>query len=674
MANIEEKTEKTVKVDNNAAKENASAKDKTTVKASSTAKAKKATVKTENTDKPNNAAKADIVKEKSPAKAKTAVKTESTDKPKSAAKANADKEKVPTKAKTAVKADTSDKPKSATNKKAPAKTKTTVKTETGDSINKEIPTKEILEENVVVVSEDIKDEVTAIDNEKAKNDAFDKLNDKIVKLVDKLIKDKENKKKDKIYAKSVLFVASEAGPFIRSGGLGDVAGALPRALNDLNVDARVILPLYYDIPDSFRSTMKYLGSVYVALSWRYLYCGLFSYVFNGVTYYFIDNEYYFKRNGIYGHYDDAERFAFFSKAVLECLRLVDFIPDVIHSNDWHTALVPVFLDAFYRGIPEYQNIKSVFTIHNIEFQGKYGKEINQDILGLPDSFKSIIEYGTCINFMKGAIECCNAVTTVSPSYANEIMDRYYSYGLDAILKTRSFKLKGIINGIDTKLYSPANDVALFKNYTYETIENKYENKLGLLKMFDMECRETTPLIGMVTRLTEQKGMDLLIARLDSILANNDVQMIILGKGDWKYENILQEYQYKYPNKLKVIINFSTDIANKIYAGSDLFLMPSKFEPCGLSQLIAMNYGTIPIVRRTGGLNDTVQGFSPVDLSGNGFTFYSYNADDMYDAISRAIGTFHCKREWNALIANAMYGDFSWENSAKQYLDLYNSIS
>lgn len=474
------------------------------------------------------------------------------------------------------------------------------------------------------------------------------------------------------YKKKVLFATSEAGPFIRSGGLGDVAAALPQALNDLGADCRVILPLYHDIPADFRSTMKYIGSVYVTLAWRYQYAGLFSAVYNGVTYYFVDNEYYFKRQGIYGHYDDAERFAFFSKAVLECIRLMDFYPEVIHSNDWHTALVPLFLDTFYRGIEEYKFIKTVFTIHNIEFQGKYGLNIIKDILGLPESATKLIEYADCVNFMKGAIECSNAVTTVSPSYAGEIMDKYYSYGLDMILKSRSFKLSGIVNGIDTKLYDPLTDKSLFKNFDYDTIENKKVNKEGLLDMLDMNMGGERPLIGMVTRLTKQKGLDLIMAVLDKIL-ECDCQLVILGKGDWKYENALKEYEYRYPKKIKVIINFSTDIANKIYGGADLFLMPSKFEPCGLSQMIAMRYGTIPIVRQTGGLRDTVIGFNPLELTGNGFNFYSYNAYDMLDAIHRALGTYNNKREWNALVANAMNTDFTWKTSAEKYLELYNKL-
>ena len=451
-----------------------------------------------------------------------------------------------------------------------------------------------------------------------------------------------------------------------------MAGALPVTLNELGTDTRVILPLYYDIPESFRKAMEYVGSVYVTLAWRTQYCGLYKSVYNGVTYYFVDNEQYFKRAGIYGHYDDAERFSFFSKAVLECLRLIDFYPDVIHSNDWHSALVPVFLDSFYRDNENYLYIKTVFTIHNIEFQGKYGDDLSEDVLGLPADKVDLIRYAGCINFMKGGIESANVVTTVSPSYAEEIMDRYYAYGLEMILKDRGDKVCGIVNGIDTDVFNPAKDKFLVKNFDYASIEDKAVNKEALLTMLGMEYNHNTPLIGMVTRLTEQKGIDLLVARLDDIMQSN-VQVVVLGKGDWKYENMLIELASRYPEKLKVIINFSTDIANKIYASSDMFLMPSKFEPCGLSQMISMRYGTIPIVRMTGGLKDTVQGFDPTQLTGDGFTFYSYNADDMLDAIMRAIGTFNCKREWNAIIANAMSKDLSWKASAVKYLELYNKI-
>ena len=473
-------------------------------------------------------------------------------------------------------------------------------------------------------------------------------------------------------AKKVLFVVSESAPFIRTGGLGDVAAALPKALREKGVDVRVIMPLYFDIPEAYRATMKYLGNVYVPLSWRMQYCGVFQVVYEGVTYYFVDNEQYFKRSGIYGHYDDAERFAFFSRAVLECLPIMNFYPDIIHAHDWHTALTSVFLDVFYRNRDGYKNIKTIFTIHNIEFQGKYGEEVFADILGLPESKKSLVMYSGLVNFMKGAIECSNVVTTVSPTYMKEILNPYYAYGLENILNQRKYKLKGIVNGIDTELYNPLTDKSLKQNYDFSTIELKEKNKENLLKMFGMEYTKDTPLIGMVTRLTEQKGIDLVVARLEEIM-NDNVKVIILGKGDYKYENKLIELEKRYPGKLKVIINFLADVANNIYAGADMFLMPSRFEPCGLSQMIAMRYGTVPIVRRTGGLNDTVAPFNPIELTGDGFNFYSYNADDMLDAVKRAISTYHVKREWIMVVANAMMKDFSWSASSEQYLATYEEM-
>lgn len=492
------------------------------------------------------------------------------------------------------------------------------------------------------------------------------------KTTKKVSTPKTNVEKKSAPVKTVLFATSEAHPFARTGGLGDVSAALPKALNGINVDARVIMPLYHDIPWEFRSTFRFVGYVYVTLAWRYQYCGLFSCNYDGVTYYFIDNEQYFKRNGLYGHFDDAERFAFFSKAVLESLRLIDFYPDVIHCNDWQSAMIPVFLDSFYRGYIEYQQIKTVFTIHNIEFQGKYGKQLIRDILGLPEECASWAIYQDDTNFMKGAIERANVVTTVSPTYSREIMDRYFAYGMDIILNQRSFKLSGIINGIDIELFNPKTDKALFKNYDYDTIELKKENKRGLMNMLDLEYNENRPLIGMVTRLTEQKGLDLILTVINEI-CQADCQLVILGTGDWKYESKLKEFEERYSDKLRVIVTFSTDIANKIYAGADMFLMPSKFEPCGLSQMIAMRYGTVPIVRETGGLKDTVSPFNAADLSGRGFTFYSYNAYDMLDAIYRAIGTYYNKREWNAIIAEDMNADFSWRKSAEDYLKLYLTL-
>ena len=468
----------------------------------------------------------------------------------------------------------------------------------------------------------------------------------------------------------ILFAASEAVPFIKTGGLGDVAGALPGELNKLEADCRVILPLYGDIAEKYRSTMSYVGNLSVPVSWRQQYCGIFEQTIDGVKYYFIDNEYYFKRSGIYGFYDDAERFAFFSRAILEVLPVIDFYPDVLHANDWHTALVPVFLDAFYIHKEEYKNIKTLFTIHNIEFQGKYGKDIIKDVLGLPEYKESIVEYGNCVNFLKGAIESANAVSTVSKSYASEILDSFYAYGLESILKEREYKISGVVNGIDVNLYNPKKDKALFKNYDKKTVLDKAENKKGLCEMLNITYNENTPIIAMITRLTEQKGVDLVIRVIEDILSR-DVQLIVLGTGDWRYETKLRDVESRYASKMRALITFSADLANKLYASSDMFLMPSKFEPCGLSQMIAMRYGTVPIVRETGGLRDTVIPFD--GEKGTGFTFYSYNAYDMLGAIDRAIAVFGDKEQWAKLVANDMKADFSWKKSAKEYMKTYEKL-
>ena len=473
--------------------------------------------------------------------------------------------------------------------------------------------------------------------------------------------------------KKILFVASEALPYVKSGGLADVAGSLPKALNKLGCDTRVILPLYMDIPNSFRQTMVYVGHCYVTLSWRYQYCGVFTQQYDGVTYYFIDNEYYFKRHGLYGHYDDGERFAFFSKAVLECLKIVDFKPDIIHCNDWHSALTPVFLDCFYRGQDETRNAKTVFTIHNIEFQGKYGDGMISDVLGLDQNARKLVEMDGCVNFMKGGIESSNKVTTVSPTYANEILTPFFGYDMQKILNNRRYKLSGIINGIDTTKLDPMTDKSLFKNFDLESIDDKVKNKTGLQELLGLPIREDVAMIGMVGRLTHQKGLDLLTCVIDRIL-NLDVQLVILGTGDWKYENQLREIQNRYSGKLRAIINFSSDMASKIYGATDMFLMPSKFEPCGLSQMIAMRYGSIPIVRETGGLKDTVPPYNHETKQGRGFTFVMYNADDMLYAIERAVGLYYdYKDEWKQLLHNAMTADFSWDNIAKDYLALYDSL-
>ncbi len=472
----------------------------------------------------------------------------------------------------------------------------------------------------------------------------------------------------------ILFVASEAAPFIRSGGLGDVAGALPKAFNQAGHDCRVIIPFYKEeIKVDLQSNLRYIASTFVDLSWRRQYCGVFEARYDGVTYYLIDNEYYFKRRGLYGHFDDGERFAFFSKAVLEVLPLIDFFPDVLHANDWHTALTPVFLDVFYRYSEDYQKIKTVFTIHNIEFQGKYGTELMGDILGLPDWARSLVMNGDCVNFMKGGIECASAVTTVSETYAGEILDPFYSYGLEGILSQRRFKLHGVVNGIDQKEYDPKHDKRLFAQYGIKDVAaGKAENKKALLEMINLPYDENRPLVAMVTRLTEQKGMDLVGAVIDDIM-RADIQVVILGTGDWKYENMIKAVENRYPNKFRAILAFSQDLASKIYGASDLFLMPSKFEPCGLSQLIAMRYGTVPIVRETGGLKDTVPAYNAETGEGKGFTFKTYNAYDMLDAVWRSYACFYDKAQWSKVVKNAMKSDYGWSVSAQKYLDIFENL-
>ncbi len=469
----------------------------------------------------------------------------------------------------------------------------------------------------------------------------------------------------------VLFAAAEAGPYIRTGGLGDVAQALPLALTAKDQDTRVILPLYSDIAEKYSATLTFVGSVIVPLGWRQQYAGLFTDVVDGVRYYFVDNEYYFNRKGIYGFFDDGERFAFFSKAILELMPIMDFYPNVLHCNDWQTGLIPVMLDCYYRGIEAYQNIKTLVAIHNIEFQGNMDPYVIGDVFGIPSSHARVVEYKNNANMLKAGIERANKVVTVSPTYANEILSPFFSYGLEDILYARKYKLSGIVNGIDTVMYNPQKDKALFKNFSLRTRKNKAENRYGLQKMMGLPVGDK-PLIGMVTRLTSQKGIDLVLHVFDEIM-RHDVQMVILGTGDWKYENALRELQARYPDKLAVSINFSQDIANKIYGSSDMFLMPSKFEPCGLSQMIAMRYGSVPIVRETGGLKDTVEPFNPTNMTGVGFTFKSYDAYDMLDAINRAIGTFYNKEEWDKVVSNAMKVDSSWNVSADAYIKLYESL-
>ncbi len=470
----------------------------------------------------------------------------------------------------------------------------------------------------------------------------------------------------------VLFATSEASPFLKTGGLGDVLGALPKAVAEEGIDARVIMPLYSDIPHTLKSQMEFIDNFNVTISWRKTYCGVFRAKVGKVTYYFIDNEQYFSRSQIYGEYDDSERFAFFSKAVLDVLNLIDYFPDVIHVNDWQTALLPVYLEAFYRADLRYRNIKTVLSIHNIEFQGKYNPIILGSIFGLDVNFRSLLMYDGNINLLKGAIESCDMVTTVSKTYAEEILSEAHSHGLHNILIPRRYKLRGVINGIDTEVFNPENDEAIYKKYSYDTIRFKSMNKKALQKEMGLEVNNDIPVIGMVTRLTDQKGLEL-ICQVAHEIEQMNVQVIVLGTGHAHYENFFHDWENRCHDKIRGYIGFSGAMAQKIYAGADMFLMPSKSEPCGLSQMIAMRYGTIPIVHTVGGLNDTVPPYNPQTKEGKGITFQSFNAYDMLDAIRRGVDLYHDKTAWRTLRKNAMSGDYSWEKPAKEYIEIYKEI-
>lgn len=468
----------------------------------------------------------------------------------------------------------------------------------------------------------------------------------------------------------ILYATSEALPFIASGGLADVAGSLPAALNRAGEDCRVVLPLYQGIKEELRQSLEYICNFTVDVSWRKQYCGVFKGEAGGVTYYFIDNEYYFKRASLYGYFDDAERFAFFSRAVLELISHVGFKPDILHCNDWQTALVSVYYNLYYSHWAGFENIRTVFTIHNIAYQGKYGYEILEDLLGIAYHDSAVLQYGDCINFMKGAIISSWKVTTVSPTYAEEIMDPWFSHGLDKLLAENRYKLCGILNGIDVDRYNSETDKNLAKNFTVDTIEDKLYNKKEILDIFDLPYYEGAPVIGVVTRLVAHKGLDLIQYVFDDIIRMG-CQVVVLGSGDKDYEDFFWYMRGKYPDKVGVMIGFYPDIASKIYGGADLFLMPSKSEPCGLAQMISLRYGTIPIVRETGGLKDSIHDMG--GENGNGFTFKTYNAHDMLGAISRAQALFQNKEEWNKAMRHAMQCDNSWDHSSRQYLALYNEI-
>ena len=469
----------------------------------------------------------------------------------------------------------------------------------------------------------------------------------------------------------VCFIAAEAAPFVKVGGLGDVIGSLPKSLRELGVDARVILPLYSSI-DRERFGLKYKAYQFVDLGWRHCYCGIFETEVDGVPCYFVDNEQYFNRDSIYGQIDDGERFAFFSKAALEILPALDFKPDVVNVNDWHTALSVIYLDVLKSREAEfYKDMKSVLSIHNIEFQGKFNPYEMGNLFGLENKYFDALIYNGDLNLLKGAIQLADRVNTVSETYAREILDPYFSYGLDKILNVEQGKLRGILNGIDVDKFNPKTDPMIPVNYDLKTFEDKVQNKLAFQKEMDLEVNADIPLIGMVTRLTHQKGIDLILQASEDILRTG-AQLVILGTGDAHYESALRSLEHYRHDRVRSILLFSNEMSAKIYAASDLFLMPSKTEPCGLSQLISMRYGTVPVVHRVGGLRDTVIPFTGVE--GNGFTFESFQAGDMMDAIYRAVTCFYqSPDEWKQIIKNNLQKDVSWEQSAKKYLDLYHEV-
>ena len=470
--------------------------------------------------------------------------------------------------------------------------------------------------------------------------------------------------------KKILLVASESTPFIATGGLAEVIGSLSKALaRNSDLDVRVVIPLYSEISDKYRKKMKYHGNIFVPLAWRNQYCGIFSYEQNGVIFYFLDNEYYFKRPGCYGYYDDGERFAFFSRSVLEIMPFLGFYPDILHCHDWQSALAAVYLKTIYCFRPEYQFIRSLFTIHNIEYQGKYSLNILEDLFGISDSWKYLLEYDNCINLMKAAIECSEKFSTVSPRYAEEIKNSYYAHGLDPIVLRNEFKLTGILNGIDVESYDSEKDGAIFCNYSAADPEGKKKCKAELQKMFNLPVKADTPIIAIISRLVSHKGLDLVKTVIEEVL-RQDVQIIILGKGDSVYENYFSDLAKNYVGKLVTVIAFNPDLSRKIYSGADLFLMPSKSEPCGLSQMIACRYGTVPIVRETGGLFDSIK---PIINGGNGFTFADYNAYDMLYVIREAIGYYSDRAQWKNIVQRVMECDFSWQRSAKDYEKLYYSL-
>ena len=473
---------------------------------------------------------------------------------------------------------------------------------------------------------------------------------------------------------NILIVASEAHPFIKTGGLGDVIGALPVALNDLGADVRVVIPNYRDIKKEIKENLKYIHNFTVNVGWRNQYCGILEYEHEGVKFYLLDNEYYFNRGGLYGYYDDGEKFAFFDRAVLEFVKHIDWVPDILHCNDWQTGMVPVLLKLEYSKEEKFKNMKTMFSIHNLFFKGMFDPKVLPELFGYDyESFNngSLEHYGA-VSFLKGGINYADKVTTVSKSYAEEIKTPEYGEQLEGLLRYRSFALEGIVNGIDYKEYNPEEDKYIYSTYSVNDLENKKINKEELQKELGLTVNKDVPMIGLVSRLTHQKGCDLIINILEELL-KEDIQVVVLGTGDYMYEESFKSFQGRHPNKISANIKFSNELAHKIYAASDMFLMPSLFEPCGLGQLIALRYGSIPIVRETGGLKDTVTPYNEYDETGNGFGFKNYRFEELFNITKYALKIYGNKDKWNNIVRQAMSADNSWEKSAKEYIEIYNQL-
>jgi len=473
----------------------------------------------------------------------------------------------------------------------------------------------------------------------------------------------------------VLFITSESVPFAKTGGLADVSFALPKALKKEGAEISVIMPYYKNIPNSYKENMKSVEYFDVKMSWRNQYAGIFKYNADGVVYYFVDNEYYFKRDAYYGCFDDGERFSYFNKAVIEFIVRMEVKPDIIHANDWHSGMISLLLKDQQNQGREIDQIKSVFTIHNLKYQGLFPKEILGDMLNLDQGYyvPDCLEFKNNISFMKAGIIYSDIVTTVSPNYANEIQSDYYGEGLGGLMKSINGKLYGIVNGIDYDLYNPEMDELIYHNYSAADIKNKSKNKVFLQKLSRLKQDADIPVIAMVTRLVEEKGLDLLGHIINELMQEN-VQIIVLGTGDKKYEEMMKTFESYYPEKFSANIYFDNQLAQKIYAGADMFLMPSQIEPCGIGQLIAMRYGALPIVRKAGGLKDTVQPYNKYSNEGTGFAFLNFNAHELLYTIKDALDIYKNKRElWNELVKRTMKQDLSWTNSAKEYMALYESL-